>query len=80
VLTDTGNEQALLTAERIRCTAETHSWVFGELELSVTVSVGVAQYCAGEDLSAVVARADTALYEAKRLGRNRVEVDPLEAH
>jgi diguanylate cyclase (GGDEF)-like protein len=80
VLTDTGNEQALLTAERIRCTAETHSWVFGELELSVTVSVGVTQYCVGEDLSAVVARADTALYEAKRLGRNRVEVDPLVAH
>jgi diguanylate cyclase len=44
----------------------------------VTVSVGVSQYRAGEDLSAVVARADLALYEGKRLGRNRVEVGAVE--
>jgi diguanylate cyclase (GGDEF)-like protein len=80
VLPDTDREQAWLAAERIRCAAEDHSWAFEELELSVTVSVGVSQYCVGDDLSAVVARADMALYEGKRLGRNRVEIDPLVAH
>ncbi len=79
VLSGTDREHALLTAERIRCAAETHSWVFEDLELSVTVSVGVSQYRTGESLSAVVARADMALYEGKRLGRNRVEVDTLGA-
>lgn len=74
VLPGTDREQALLTAERIRCAAEGHSWVAEYLPLSVTVSVGVSQYRAEEDLSAVVARADMALYESKRRGRNRVEV------
>lgn len=38
---------------------------------TVTVSAGVAQYLAGETGSAVMERADTALYSSKRGGRNR---------
>jgi diguanylate cyclase len=38
----------------------------------ITVSVGVAQYRLGESATALVERADAALYEAKRTGRNRV--------
>lgn len=78
VLPGTGLVQAIQTAERIRCSVETHSWVFEDLEVSVTVSVGVSQYRSGENLSAAVARADMALYEGKRLGRNRVEVGAVE--
>lgn len=37
-----------------------------------TVSIGVAEAATGETLLDVVARADAALYEAKRAGRNRV--------
>lgn len=37
-----------------------------------TASFGVAEAAPGETLLAVVARADAALYEAKRAGRNRV--------
>src|SRR4051794_1370490 len=39
---------------------------------SVTVSVGVGCYDPGEPLTKWVQRTDTALYEAKRSGRNRV--------
>ncbi len=38
----------------------------------VTVSTGVAQARPGEQAAALVERADSALYEAKRTGRNRV--------
>jgi len=39
----------------------------------VTISLGVAQRQAGEELEAWVARADGALYRAKERGRNRTE-------
>ncbi len=41
----------------------------------VTISVGVAQARPGENAAALVERADAALYEAKRTGRNRVCVE-----
>lgn len=39
----------------------------------ITASFGVTAFAAGDDSEAMVARADAALYAAKRLGRNRVE-------
>jgi diguanylate cyclase len=38
----------------------------------ITLSVGVAEYYPGESISDFIGRADAALYEAKRGGRNRV--------
>lgn len=39
-----------------------------------TFSAGVAQFQAGETISGLIERADSALYSAKRKGRDRVEV------
>lgn len=41
----------------------------------VTLSLGIACYRYGEPLDTFVARADTALYHAKRQGRNRVTLE-----
>lgn len=44
----------------------------GEIISSISASFGVARHQVGENMSALVDRADTALYQAKDSGRNRV--------
>jgi diguanylate cyclase (GGDEF)-like protein len=44
--------------------------------IPVTISIGVAEYRAGESTEQAVNRADAALYQAKNDGRNRVRVAP----
>ena len=58
-------------AEKIRDAVATHK--FPGIE-GMTVSIGVAEYGAGEDLAAWIQRADAALYKAKAGGRNLVMV------
>lgn len=66
----------LPTARRIAdrlCAAVADSPLAGADPTRVTVSIGVAALCAGDiDGAALLARADMALYDAKRAGRNRV--------
>jgi diguanylate cyclase len=51
----------------------------GDVVAQVTISAGVAQYRPGEAARDVVERADRALYEAKRTGRDRVCPTPRAA-
>ncbi len=44
--------------------------------LEMTCSIGVAWYREGESVGALLMRADEALYRAKHLGRNRIELEP----
>jgi diguanylate cyclase (GGDEF)-like protein len=74
LLPNTGLEQACEAAERIRATV---AGLRIERERSapirVTVSLGVAQLSAADaDGSAMLKRADAALYRAKHAGRNRL--------
>ena len=48
--------------------------MFDGRQVKSTVSIGVASFPHdGQNLDAIVARADRALYKAKQSGRNRVE-------
>lgn len=73
LLPGTGLPGAINCAERIRELTEKRTFVD---DIKVTVSVGVAQYRAGEEIKETIHRADEALYQAKALGRNQVCAEP----
>lgn len=60
-------------------TTESHYLYNGVAAPLPTFSAGVALYNAGETSSFLIERADTALYRAKNLGRNRLEIDAGES-
>jgi len=66
-------EEGVLVAERVREAFEASDIVCDEGSVDTTVSIGVAGGPAGTELEVLLASADTALYQAKRGGRNRVE-------
>ncbi|HLZ97975.1 MAG TPA: diguanylate cyclase [Steroidobacteraceae bacterium] len=74
VLPDTGAEMALRIAERLRLAIEALSTEVDGQVIRVTASFGVAQRAAQENQLEVLERADAALYESKKGGRNRVTV------
>lgn len=63
---------AMRIAEALVSDTANASFDFEVQTIGYTISLGVAQSAPGEDFDAFVARADTALYRAKREGRNRV--------
>ncbi len=76
LLPNTDAEGSLRALTKVRNRAlETRWQANGELIPVPTFSAGVSLYKPGETASAFIERADKALYRAKRLGRNRVELD-----
>jgi diguanylate cyclase (GGDEF)-like protein len=66
-------EEAVIVAERVREAFEGSGIIDETGPVDTTVSIGVAGGPAGTELEVLLAAADTALYQAKRTGRNRVE-------
>lgn len=73
ILRDTDVKGAVMHAERLRVYA--HFLDFQKIlaQKHISLSIGVAQYRRGEKIIDLISRADSALYQAKQLGRNRVE-------
>lgn len=75
ILPDTPISAGLRVAEVLRKSVESKEVInkaSNENMGRITLSIGIAEHMAGEDIAALIERADKALYEAKRAGRNRV--------
>lgn len=69
IASETDADHSLIMAEKIRSAIEASD--FSPVE-KVTVSIGVAEFHAGETVAKFINRADMALYQAKQTGRNKV--------
>ncbi|OON59261.1 GGDEF domain-containing protein [Massilia sp. KIM] len=67
-------DEAVQAAQRLRLAVRAATVITSGPSYTMTVSIGVVLLDPNEDLSGALARADHALYAAKRDGRDRVEI------
>lgn len=68
-------EEAQIVGERLRKAVESHPVNVEGVEIAVTISMGLAEYNREETGEELFERADKALYEAKKNGRNQVQIN-----
>jgi diguanylate cyclase (GGDEF)-like protein len=74
ILPDTGNDTAKRTLDRLRAIIADLDWSAISPGMMVTISAGIATLRPDDAPDSLLARADSALYKAKDLGRNKVIV------
>ncbi|WP_347901376.1 GGDEF domain-containing protein [Pseudomonas purpurea] len=72
LLSNTPREAAAMVGERLRNAAQTQDYMADETPIALTVSLGCSTLLPGESAESLLRRADSALYVAKREGRNRL--------
>lgn len=75
ILTNVEKDQAMICANRIRSIVKDITFENMPKNFRMTISVGVTEFQASEDIQQAINRADTALYRAKANGRNKVEYE-----
>jgi diguanylate cyclase len=73
LLPNTTNQDAKVIAERLRLSVEKHAWPPNQMQ-RMSVSIGVAHYnqTKHQTVEALLKDADSLMYQAKHLGKNRV--------
>lgn len=74
ILPGADGQAALVIAESIRKMVEFSNYSFEGKPVPITISAGIAEFEDNDKPETVFARADGALYEAKRNGRNRCQL------
>ena len=74
ILPETSLDNAMILANRLRKVVEEHEFPGQDHPLHVTISIGIAEFNPGIDKEKkdLIQRTDSALYDAKHAGRNRV--------
>ncbi|KRB79136.1 diguanylate cyclase [Noviherbaspirillum sp. Root189] len=76
IMPEIGATEAAAVVERVRNAIAGLNLVAGDISLELSASFGIAERRNGESVSDTIKRADAALFDAKRGGRNRYEVAP----
>ncbi len=76
ILPESGIVDAARAAERMRAAFATSVARDAQLDFSMAVTAGVAEWQSGDKLEDLVQRADEALLAAKRRGKNRIQAAP----
>jgi diguanylate cyclase (GGDEF)-like protein len=74
LLPETSGEAAFALAERLRMQVRACVPMIEQQRVDLSVSIGIAEADPGMTIHVLLKRADAALYEAKRGGRNRVAI------
>ncbi|MGE8337224.1 GGDEF domain-containing protein [Pseudomonas laurylsulfatiphila] len=74
LLSNTSREPAAMVGERLRFAVQSEEYLADGHTILLTVSLGCSTLLPGESADSLLRRADSALYVAKREGRNRLEM------
>ena len=77
LLPDADASEAIACASRLRENLARMQWKVGDNEFMITCSMGVAEYQESESLDDLFIRADEALYESKKKGRDHITQSAL---
>lgn len=72
IIVNSNKANAAILAERIRAKVEAHTYTYKNIELHVTITLGVSAYRANTDVNTLIKSADQKLYRGKENGRNQV--------
>ncbi|HPJ40424.1 MAG TPA: GGDEF domain-containing protein, partial [Spirochaetota bacterium] len=73
ILQRCGIQDAWVKAEQIRNAIKDTTFRYEGRDISVTISIGIAEYRHNDTKDTILSRADRALYRAKENGRDRTE-------
>ena len=74
ILEDSSLDDAQITAERVKREFDEFRFIYQAHRMAVSASIGLVELDADAEPESVLVHADSALYQAKELGRNRVVV------
>jgi diguanylate cyclase (GGDEF)-like protein len=70
LLPETATEGALVLAERIQKNVRQGVWIYNQVQIVISLTLGIATFDGETDLDVVIKKADRALYEGKNNGKN----------